>query len=212
MARRVFCVSFVVTLLFAASIASAGIELSFILGLKDGSENSGGATVRFIVEEAGGKATDVFEEHWDQQQWSDEFVVDLTSWSGKTITLNLTTDPGPERNTGWDWILIADAKVTADADLVYDIGQAVADSQQVLGMLLDGENNETDGVDFGANCTPDGGTSGGQTKPKSFMQHPPWDGRVGNTISRYEITLPAVDTTAVEASGKLVTAWGQLKK
>lgn len=216
MLRRIFYASFVMMLLFAVSIASAQraekLEISVFLGLKDGSENSDGVTVRFIVEEENEDPVQVFEEHWAEQQWSDEFLVPLNEWGGKTITLNLTTDPGEARNTGWDWILIGDAKIIADDDLVFDIGQAVAGGQAQLSMLLDGEDDETPGLLNGAGCSPDSGAVGGEVKPKSFMQHPPWDGKVGNTISRYQIELPAaVGSQAVEASGKLTTTWGQLK-
>lgn len=210
MTKRLLSVALTLGLFFATSISWAGVDLSFFLGMKDGSENSDGVTVTFIVEE-GANATEVFNEHWADQQWSDQFVVDLTRWGGKTIELKLTTDPGEARNTGWDWILIGDTKVTADGSLVYDIGQAVADGQASLSMVFDGEDNETDGLSNGANCSPDVGPSGGQEKPKSFMQHVPWDGKVGNTISRYEMTLPAVDTTAVKSFGKLTTTWGHLR-
>ena len=98
-----------------------------------------------------------------------------------------------------------------DGQLVFDIGQAVADGTPKLAMLLDDDNAETDSLANGANSQVDNGESGGATKPKQFMQHPPWDGRVGNTISRYEIALPAVDTTAVEAGEKSATTWGRLK-
>jgi len=216
MKRRVFYASFVMMLLFAVSIASAQrvekLEISFFLGLKDGSENSEGVTVKFIVEEEDKDPAQVFEEHWAEQQWSDEFLVLVNEWGGKTITLNLTTDPGQARNTGWDWILIGDAKVIADGDLVFDIGQAVASGQAQTSVIFDGEDDETAGLLNGASCSPDGGSVGGETKPKAFMQHPPWDGRVGNTISRYQIELPlATGAQAVKASGKLTTTWGQLK-
>jgi hypothetical protein len=211
MARKIFGVFLIAVLSLGASIAmGAGLELSYFLGMKDGSENSEGVVVTFAVE-AAGQSTVVSEESWAEQAWSDMFVADLNPWSGQTITLKLMTDPGVARNTGWDWILIADAKVTADGALVHDIGQAVADGIQETSVLFDGENNETAGLPNGANCSPDGGTVGGETMPKSFMQHVPWDGKVGNTISRYAIELPAIDTTSVQANGKLTTTWGQLK-
>ena len=212
MIKRLFALCLTLMLSLGASIALAGgIELSFMLGMKDGSENSDGVTIMFAVEGADGSETEVFNEHWADQAWSDPFIADLSDWSGEDITLKLTTDPGVDRNTGWDWILIGDAKVTADGELIYDIGQAVADGIQETSVLFDGDDNETAGLPNGANCSPDGGTVGGETRPKAFMQHVPWDGKVGNTISRYEIALPAIDTTPVESSGKLATTWGQLK-
>ncbi len=207
MRTRAFCAFLAMTFLLAASVASAKPQLSFFLGKKDGSENSDGVTVRIIVEEDKNKETEIFNEHWKEVAWSDEFVVDLSKWAGKTITLNITTDPGEARNTGWDWILIGDAKVTDNGQVIYDIGQAVASGKVKLSMLLDGDKNETEGLGFGANCSPDAGPCGGEQKPKSFMQHPPWNGRIGNTIARYEITLAA----AVKADGKLAITWGCLK-
>ena len=111
MKRQILFASVAISLLFAASMAFAGgLELSFFLGMKDGSENSEGVIVKFIVE-MDGQGTDVFEEHWDQQAWSDQFVVDLNEWSGRTITLNLTisgegnfdTMLDPEWAAGNEW-------------------------------------------------------------------------------------------------------------
>jgi len=211
MVRRLFALCLTVMLSLGASIALAGgVELSFVLGMKDGSESSDGVTVMFAVEGADGSETEVFNEHWADQTWSDPFVVDLSDWSGEDITLKLTTDPGVDRNTGWDWILIADAKVVADGQMVYDIGQAVADVAPILSVLFDDEDAETEGLANGASSSPDVGPVGGEAMDKSFMQHVPWDGKVGNTISRYEMSLPAV-TAAVEADGKVAATWGQIK-
>ena len=207
MARKLACLILILLFLFTASIALAKPELSFYLAKKDLSENSDGVTVIVLVEEEKDKATEVFNEHWKDLVWSNEFVIDLSKWGSKNVTINMTTSPGPARNTGWDWILIGDAKIRDGANIILDIGQAVASRQVKLSILLDGEKNETPGLAFGASCSPDAGTAGGQTKPKSFMQHPPWDGRVGNTIARYDVLL----TAAVEAGGKLPIAWGQLK-
>lgn len=207
MLNRSFFFVTIALLLFAASVALAKPELSFYLAKKDGSESSDGITVIVLVEEEKDKVTEVFNEHWTELMWSDEFVVDLREWAGEAVTINMTTSPGPARNTGWDWILIGDAKIADGGNVILDIGQAVASGQVKLSMLLDGDNEETDGLGFGANCSPDVGPAAGETKPKSFMQHPPWDGRVGNTIARYEIEL-----AAVEAGGKLTTTWGQLRK
>lgn len=211
MTKQLFFVSLVLALFFVASISwSAGIELSFFLGMKDGSQNSDGVIISFAVED-GATLTEVFKQLWKDQKWSNLFTVNLNKWSGKTIKLKMIADPGAARNTGWDWILIGDAKINADGKLVYDIGQAVADKKMSTAMVFDGDNKETAGLSNGASCTPDTGASGGQTKPKSFMQHVPWDGKVGNTISRYEIKLPAVVTTAVQSVGKATTTWGHLK-
>jgi hypothetical protein len=207
MLKRLFFFVIIVSLLFIASIALAKPELSFYLAKKDGSDQSDGVTVIVSVEEENDDVTEVFNEHWEDLMWSDQFVVDLREWAGESVTINMTTSPGPARNTGWDWILIGDAKITDGGNVILDIGQAVASGQVKLSMLLDGDKQETEGLGFGANCTPDVGPAGGENKPTSFMQHPPWDGRVGNTIARYEIQL-----AAVEAADKLSTKWGQLKK
>lgn len=205
-------------MLFAISNTPARVDelvLSLFLGMKDGSANSDGVTLIVKVEEGEDEDefTEIFNEHWADQQWSDEFIVPLNAWGGKVITLNLTTSPGPDRNTGWDWILIGDAKIMGDDDLVFDIGQAVASGLQVTSVLIDGQDDEIKGLPNGANCVPEPNSPvGGETKPKSFMQHPPWDGAKGNTISRYEVELPpAAGMFAVEASGKLATTWGKLR-
>jgi len=205
--KKSFIIILFFALFFIVSNAMAKPELSFYLGKKDGSANSDGVTVIVIIEEGKGKATEVFNQHWKDLFWSDKFVVDLSNWSSKAITLNMTTDPGPARNTGWDWIIIGDAKITDGNQMILDIGQAVASGQAKLSLLIDGEKAEMEGLAFGANCTPDPGPCGGETKPKSFMQHPAWDGKVGNTIARYEVQITAVDSV-----GKLATSWGKIKR
>lgn len=207
--KRLFCLILILLISFTASIVlAAKPELSFYLAKKDGSENSDGVTVIVLVEEEKKDPVEVFNQHWADLMWSEEFVVDLRTWGSKKVTINMTTSPGPARNTGWDWILIGDAKIRDGGNIILDIGQAVASGQVKLSLLLDGEKDETPGLAFGANCAPDVGPAGGKTKPKSFMQHPAWDGRVGNTIARYEVQL----TAAVEAGEKLSTTWGQLRK
>jgi len=204
-------------MLLAVSTATARVDelvLSFFLGMKDGSESSDGVTVIVKVEEGDDEDefTEIFNEHWADQQWSEEFTVALNGWGGKIITLNLTTSPGPARNTGWDWIIIGDAKIMGDDDLVFDIGQTVVSGLAETSVLLDGQDDEQGGLLNGANCAADAGPVGGENKPKSFMQHPPWDGGVGNTIARYEVDLPpAAGMYAVEPTGKLATTWGQLR-
>ena len=77
MLNRLFFFVTIALLLFAASVALARPELSFYLAKKDGSENSDGVTVIVLVEEENDKVTEVFNEHWAELMWSDEFVVDL---------------------------------------------------------------------------------------------------------------------------------------
>lgn len=193
--KKAFPLILIITLFFLTSKAWAKPELSFFLGKKDGSENSDGVTVRMSIEEDSGFATEVFNVHWAKLAWSHKFVVDLSQWAGKSVSLNITTDPGPKRNINYDWILIGDAKITDNGKLIYDIGQAVITGSVKLSMLLDGETSETVGLGFGANCTSHAGTSGGLLKPKSFMQHPPWDKRVGNAIARHTVVLPELVST-----------------
>ena len=120
--------------------------------------------------------------------------------------------PLPLVGTGWDWLLIGDPMITLNGDVVYDIAQAVADGLPALSILPDGQDEEQAGLANGANCALDGGPVGGEAKTAMLMQHPPWDGVTGNTISRYEISLPEVAAAAVDAADKLTTTWGQLKK
>ena len=206
------CVSIVAIGLMLAgqSPAEEDLYLSFFLGMEDGSEASDGVDVIISIEEEG-KETEVFHKHWEDQKWSDEFIVDLREWGGKTITLKIITDPGEARNTGWDWILIGDAKVIFDGEVIYDIGQAVAENKQENSMLIDGEKKERPGLGFGACCQIVDFMAGGEKKPKTIYQHPAWDGAVGNTIARFKIELPFAGFEAVEADGKLATVWGQLK-
>jgi hypothetical protein len=197
----------IMLIIIASSIASAGLELSFYLGMRDGSNQSDGVIVRWYVEK-NKKSDMIFEQLWKEQKWSDLFVVDLNSWGNETVTLNMTTDPGQARNTGWDWILIAEPKVTSNGNMVYDFAQAVSEGKVKLSMMLDGDKVETEGLGFGANCTQaEAGAVGGVTKPKAYMQHPPWNGRTGNTIARFELQLPA----SVKRIGNVSATWGQIK-
>lgn len=137
------CAFLIATLLFTASSAWAKPELSFFLGMADGFDqgNPGyppdGVTVKVIVEE-GESETEVFNKHWNQSLWSAKFVVDLSRWAGKAIALNITTDPGAARNTNYDWIIIGDAKVSDEGQVIYDIGEALATGKAKMSMLLDG--------------------------------------------------------------------------
>lgn len=206
--KRIFVIATLISLLMTISYAhSAKLELSFYLGMRDGSNQSDGVIVRWFVEK-NRKSEMIFEQLWKEQKWSDEFKVSLLPWANEAILLNMTTDPGKARNTGWDWILVAEPKVTSDGKVIYDLFQMVSEGKVKLSMLLDGEKAETEGLNFGANCNPaEAGPVGGVSKQKVYMQHPPWNGRVGNTIARFELQLPA----SVDLIGKKTTIWGHLK-
>lgn len=206
MSKAVYFGIIVLLLMIASHTDAKSLDLTFYLGLRDGSQASDGVTVRWFVE--GKKPELIFEQHWREQKWSDEFRVSLLRWAGELTVLNMTTDPGPARNIGWDWILIAEPKIVSDGKIVYDFFQAVVEGRVKLSVLLDGDKAETPGLHFGANCSPaEAGPVGGVTKSKVYMQHPPWNGRVGNTIARFEVQLPA----SCELLGKKTTLWGDLK-
>jgi hypothetical protein len=61
---------------------------------------------------AGAKGKVLFERHSAAKTWQD-VEVDLSSLAGRTIRLQLESDPGPKRNTGWDLSYWAEPTVTA---------------------------------------------------------------------------------------------------
>ena len=76
---------------------SSHIRLEFDIGLAEDSENSDGVT--FIVSIQG---DEIFHRHHTEQKW-EQIHLDLTTYRGEDIKLRLTTNPGPKKDTGWDW-------------------------------------------------------------------------------------------------------------
>ncbi|NUM33794.1 MAG: hypothetical protein HUU50_04590 [Candidatus Brocadiae bacterium] len=183
-------------IIFASFLYSGPLELAFFLGMADGSGASDGVTVQFFVEKSG-QSTKVFEQHWSQQVWSQEFIVNLDAWVGQDFVVNITTSPGPSRSTHYDWIIIGDAKVRKDSQLVYSFANAISTGQFTGSYTLDSTGQTYSGYQYGANCVIQNTTVGGITKVNSFMQHPPWqNGNVGNTISRYNVQTSHIPETS----------------
>ena len=84
---------------------SPHIRLEFDIGLAGGSENSDGVT--FIVSVQG---DEIFREHYVRQQWK-HVSLNLTSYQEQEVTLRFTTNPGPNRDTGWDWANWGEPKI-----------------------------------------------------------------------------------------------------
>ena len=96
---------------------SHSIRLEFDVGLADGSENSDGVT--FIVSAQG---DEIFRRHHTEQKW-EHIRLDLTSYRGQHIKLRFTTNPGPNRDAGWDWARWGEPKIIAEpSDTLTKVG------------------------------------------------------------------------------------------
>ena len=96
---------------------SSHIRLEFDIGLAEGSENSDGVT--FIVSAQG---DEIFRRHHTEQKW-EQIHLDLTTYRGEDIKLRLTTNPGPKKDTGWDWARWGEPKiVSVPSDIPVKVG------------------------------------------------------------------------------------------
>ena len=96
---------------------SHSIRLEFDVGLADGSENSDGVT--FIVSAQG---DEIFRRHHTGQKW-EHIRLDLTSYRGQHIKLRFTINPGPNRDTGWDWARWGEPKIVSEpSDTLAEVG------------------------------------------------------------------------------------------
>ena len=91
--------------------------MEFDIGLAEDSENSDGVT--FIVSIQG---DEIFHRHHTEQKW-EQIHLDLTTYRGEDIKLRLTTNPGPKKDTGWDWARWGEPKiVSAPSDIPMKVG------------------------------------------------------------------------------------------
>ena len=96
---------------------SPHIRLEFDIGLAEGSENSDGVT--FIVSVQG---DEIFRRHHTEQKW-EHIRLDLTSYRGQHIKLRFTINPGPNRDTGWDWARWGEPKIVSEpSDTLAEVG------------------------------------------------------------------------------------------
>ena len=96
---------------------SPHIRLEFDVGLAEGSENSDGVT--FIVSAQG---DEIFRRHHTEQKW-EHIRLDLTSYRGQHIKLRFTINPGPNRDTGWDWARWGEPKIVSEpSDTLAEVG------------------------------------------------------------------------------------------
>ncbi|MBN2296299.1 MAG: hypothetical protein JXM70_27965 [Pirellulales bacterium] len=87
------------------------IHLRFACAMHPRAEKSDGVTFRVRVAafeaKAGESGKVIFERHIKATAW-DDFDVDLTPFAGQAIRLQIESDPGPKRDTGWDHSLWAE--------------------------------------------------------------------------------------------------------
>ena len=96
---------------------SSRIRLEFDIGLQDGSENSDGVTFIVSVQDK-----EIFREHYNQQRWK-HINLDLTPYHGQRVKLRFTINPGPNRNTEWDWARWGEPKIISEpSDTLAEVG------------------------------------------------------------------------------------------
>ena len=96
---------------------SPHIRLEFDIGLAEGSENSDGVT--FIVSVQGDES---FRRHHAKQKW-EHIRLDLTPYQGENVKLRFTTNPGPKKDTGWDWARWGEPKIISEpSDTLTKVG------------------------------------------------------------------------------------------
>ena len=87
---------------------SPRIRLEFDIGLVDGSDKSDGVTFIVSIQD-----DEIFREHYARQHWR-HVSLDLTPYRGQHIKLRFTTNPGPNRDTGWDWAVWGGPKIVSE--------------------------------------------------------------------------------------------------
>lgn len=71
---------------------------------------SDGVTFSAAIKGDGGEH-ELLRRHWDKGEWEDH-ALDLSAHAGKTITLRLQVEPGPEHNASWDFSHFGDPRIT----------------------------------------------------------------------------------------------------
>ncbi|MFP4056916.1 MAG: DUF5696 domain-containing protein [Candidatus Brocadiia bacterium] len=87
------------------------VVLRFGIAMRpDVTEKSDGATFTAYVV-AGGERRELMREHYAKGEWKD-FRFDLSAHAGARIVLGFQTEPGPERNTAFDFSLLGEPTIT----------------------------------------------------------------------------------------------------
>ncbi|MCP4641563.1 MAG: hypothetical protein GY851_14060, partial [bacterium] len=93
------------------------VALSFGIAMKEDSVipgRSDGVTFSCVITE-GGQARELMREHQATADWKD-FQFDLTSYAGRTVTLRLRVEPGPENSPSWDYSYFGDATIVCGSE------------------------------------------------------------------------------------------------
>ena len=86
-----------------------GTQFEFGMGMRDGLDATDGVTFKVLVA-AGGERAELWNQHHAELKWKD-VSVDLSRYTGKTVTLILVADCGPADNTTADHALWADPRI-----------------------------------------------------------------------------------------------------
>lgn len=90
------------------------ITLSFGIAMRPDiatPEKSDGVTFSCLLIEAAGQK-ELMRKHYNEGKWLD-YPFDLSDYAGKTITLRLQVEPGPNNNPSFDYSYFGDVKITA---------------------------------------------------------------------------------------------------
>ncbi len=93
-----------------ALVKNPRLRLLVSTALRASAAGSDGVTFRVAVD-----GRKLWESHCTWRKWR-EFEVDLSPYAGRTVTLRLEVDPGPERQTTDDWSLWGKAEIVAGTD------------------------------------------------------------------------------------------------
>lgn len=76
-------------------------EFRAFVGIKDGGADSDGVTFKVAVVTQDGEQ-EILSTHWRERRWR-EVSADLSAYSGKTVSVKLVADVGPDDNSTADW-------------------------------------------------------------------------------------------------------------
>lgn len=103
------------------SLSATSNALTFLLGLHPDAQdwNTDGVTYQIFLQANDGTEQAIYERSLDAQTlalgWTSDWV-DLSRWSGQSVTLRFSTAAGPQGDTTGDWALWGDLSLTTRAD------------------------------------------------------------------------------------------------
>ena len=168
--------------------------------MKDKVAKSDGVTFRVKIIGSDQQERTLYDRHYNNYVWQD-FSADISSYSGEKITLRLESDPGPDRNAGWDYALFSDPMVK--------IGPVKPDEPSLRAKLIAADRPENVFVGNAGNTNRTGvcpTTCGQYTNSMSCNGHNvTWECHDSNgdrMVCRWDTTKPYLSGLTVEYRGE----------